>query len=128
MGQGSQRPADTFTGAPGAPGADDLPPDLERLRVLERWAALFLERVRRRIHDIETAGARSARPAPVPPEWLVAYDKGRRPSAVHHADCPMRGKQHRPLTREQARSAIAVEQVPACPFCRPDADLEILDP
>jgi hypothetical protein len=39
----------------------------------------------------------------------------------------MRGKHHRPLTRDQARAALAVDQVPACVFCCSDADLQTLE-
>ncbi|WP_279632500.1 DUF6233 domain-containing protein [Streptomyces bauhiniae] len=48
--------------------------------------------------------------------------------AVRVGDCPIPGKSRRTrsVTRPQAIDALR-EQVPACPLCRPDTALGILD-
>lgn len=108
----------------------DLPPDLPRLRTLETWLLMTLERVRQQItvaEQVEALDAARKAPAAPPPAWAVELNSARQPSAVHVGDCTMGGAGGRPLTRDAALRAIAVEQVPACPFCRPDAALGVLD-
>jgi hypothetical protein len=108
----------------------DLPPDLPRLRTLETWLAMTLDRVRQQIATEEALTAeRAARQAPPPPpEWELELDLGRRPVRVHVGGCSMGGKGFRrhALTREAALRALA-EHLDACQYCRPDADLGVLD-
>ncbi|MFF9003601.1 DUF6233 domain-containing protein [Streptomyces achromogenes] len=110
---------------------DDLPPDLPRLRTLETWLALTLDRVRQRITAMERREAErqhgeQARPSV--PEWLIEYGLNRDaiPNAVHVGWCRMAGKRSKPTDSDTARRAI-VGGVTACGFCRPDSELGILD-
>ncbi|MFJ3930917.1 MULTISPECIES: DUF6233 domain-containing protein [unclassified Streptomyces] len=109
----------------------DLPPDLPRLRTLETWLALALERVRARIADAERREAErragEARRPPVP-DWVVerGIGEGRRPLYVHTGDCHLAGGRRYPVSREVAARAVA-EGVEACPHCRADAQLGILE-
>lgn len=107
----------------------DLPPDIPRLRILETWLLVSLERVRQQIAAVEQVEAmESARRAPAPPPpWSLEVDRARQPTAVHVGDCTMGGERGRPLTRDAALRALAVDQVPPCEFCRPDAALGVLD-
>ncbi|WP_328765090.1 hypothetical protein [Streptomyces sp. NBC_00272] len=70
-----------------------LPPDVERLRTLERWCLVLLELIRGRIAEIErrdrvTEAARNG-PAVTPlNEWKLEYPIGRGGRMlVHTADC-----------------------------------------
>ncbi|MFJ6566679.1 DUF6233 domain-containing protein [Streptomyces sp. NPDC091292] len=45
---------------------------------------------------------------------------------MHVGDCWSAGKRSRPLRREQAIRALA-DGVPACPQCRPDTALQVLE-
>ncbi|MCX4633386.1 DUF6233 domain-containing protein [Streptomyces sp. NBC_01443] len=51
---------------------------------------------------------------------------GRLPVRVHAWDCWDARKRCTAMTVEEARRALA-EEVPACPHCRPDAALGMLD-
>ncbi|MFF8910594.1 DUF6233 domain-containing protein [Streptomyces olivaceoviridis] len=110
---------------------DDLPPDLPRLRVLETWLVLTLDRVRQQISALERREqerqhGEQARP-PVP-DWLIEYGLNREstPNAVHVGGCRMAGKRSKGTDSDTARRSIA-GGVPACTFCRPDTELGILD-
>lgn len=109
----------------------DLPPDLPRLRVLETWLLMTLERVRQQITVAEQVAALDAarRPALPPPDWELEMNGARQPSAVHIGGClPAEGDTpRRTLTRDAALRALAVDQIPGCPFCRPEAALGVLD-
>jgi hypothetical protein len=111
-----------------------LPPDLPRLRTIERFLLLALEDVRMAIGKAEQAQAERAarRPPPEPPAWILAT--GRAPSVrgtappqtVHVGGCGMtEGGSTRAISREQALRALAVDGIPACAFCRPDRDLDV---
>ncbi|MFF4645005.1 DUF6233 domain-containing protein [Streptomyces sp. NPDC001389] len=108
----------------------DLPPDLPRLRTLETWLALTLDRVRQQIAVEETVAAeRSARQAPPPPpDWLLEHGigAGRQPVRVHVGDCWDTRTRCKPATADVARRALA-EGVEACTHCRPDTALGVLD-
>lgn len=106
----------------------DLPPDLPRLRTLETWLALSLDRVRQQIAAAEERQAEVDRRRPLPeaPAWLVERDLSGRPMLVHAGDCHMAGKHSRPVSEEQARRALA-ERVEACQHCRPETALGMLD-
>ncbi|GAA0501064.1 DUF6233 domain-containing protein [Streptomyces olivaceiscleroticus] len=105
---------------------EDLPPDLPRLRTLETWLGMQLDRVRHRIAQLEAeAAAHEQRRTPAPrPDWLIEPGISGRPISVHTGDCGMSGKRPRPVTRDQARNALA-EGVEPCGMCRPDTALGI---
>ncbi|MGB8943564.1 MAG: DUF6233 domain-containing protein [Streptomyces sp.] len=64
---------------------------------------------------------------PPAPDWLSEQGlAGRAPVYVHRGHCHMTGKHSRGVTRDHARQALH-EQVDACPHCRPDRELSILD-
>ncbi|MET9445458.1 DUF6233 domain-containing protein [Streptomyces sp. NPDC006610] len=108
----------------------DLPPDLPRLRTLERWLALALAEVRQAIAVAEQREAERQRgiaARPPAPDWLLEQGlTGRVPVYVHAGGCHMAGRRSRPATAGQARQALA-EGVDACPHCRPDTGLGYLD-
>ncbi|MFE3770916.1 DUF6233 domain-containing protein [Streptomyces sp. NPDC059122] len=105
-----------------------LPPDLPRLHAIETYLQLELERVHRRIVEVEQWEATrraSARPA-VPREWTLQMDIGAdpRPVAVHHGQCTVRSARMRRITRRDAIEALAVGVQP-CVLCQPDRELQM---
>lgn len=102
---------------------------LELLRFLERVQVQDLQRTRDWIATEEqliAAGA-GARPAPPPPEWLIEQGIGTgRPAVRVHVGGWDTRTRCKPATAEAARRALA-EGVPACPHCRPDTALGILE-
>lgn len=111
------------------PMNDGLPSRLELLRFLQRVQLQQLDQTRRWIEQEEVRlTAQPQREVPPPPEWKLERERlGGRDAApvyVHLGDCGM-GKGGG-LTREQALRAIA-EGVGACPYCRPDTALGIID-
>ncbi|MER5720349.1 DUF6233 domain-containing protein [Streptomyces sp. NPDC002132] len=109
---------------------NDLPPDLSRLRTLETWLVLTLDRVRREISDAEGREAERQRGAdarPPAPDWLLELSLGgRHPVQVHVGGCHMAGKRPRGVNRQEALRRLA-EGVPACGHCRPDTELGFLE-
>ncbi|GGZ42656.1 DUF6233 domain-containing protein [Streptomyces poonensis] len=112
---------------------DSRPPSrLELLAFAERVAEQQLAQVRRwkaaeerRVAERERGVA--ARPAA--PEWTVERSLGGgRASAVyvHAGGCHMAGKRAKGVTRDVAVRALA-EGVEACPHCRPDTELGVLE-
>jgi len=108
----------------------DLPPDLPRLRTLETWLAYTLDRVRKQITDAERQererqhgiGAR-----PSAPDWLLERGlSGQDAVYVHEGGCWNAGKRSRGVDRSTALHALT-EGVAACPHCRPDTALGLLD-
>ncbi|MER5302255.1 DUF6233 domain-containing protein [Streptomyces lasiicapitis] len=103
--------------------------DLAALRFLERVQVRDLARTRRWIADAERREAERARGVaarPPAPEWVIeAGISGRQSTYVHVGDCwsIRRGKA---ASREEARHALNVG-VNACPQCRPDTQLQMLD-
>lgn len=108
----------------------DLPPDLPRLRTLETWLGLSLQRVRQRIAEVERREAEQeegARRRPPAPDWLIERGlQGHHAVYVHVGGCHMAGKRSVPVAREQARQALTAG-VDACPHCRPDTALGVLE-
>ncbi|WP_217177314.1 DUF6233 domain-containing protein [Streptomyces sp. AC495_CC817] len=109
----------------------DLPPDLSRLRILETWLALTLDRVRRQIADEERREAerrRGVQARPPAPAWLIerSLSRGTPPVYVHVGDCCMVGKRSKGVDRGEAVRAL-VDGIDACQHCRPDTALGILD-
>ena len=109
---------------------DDLPPDLERLTTLRVWHAMWLERIDRRIAYAQKRQAEEEhgrRNRPRPPDWAVELSRATgEPLQVHDGECGMKGKQHRAVSRDEARRLLTVDTVPACPFCHPDTQLRII--
>ncbi|NUP23586.1 MAG: hypothetical protein HOZ81_47530 [Streptomyces sp.] len=108
----------------------DLPPDLPRLRTLETWLAMSLERVREQIAVAEQREAerrQGEERRPPAPDWVLelGIGVGALPAEVHAGHCYAIGRRRRPITREQALAALA-EGVRACVHCRPDTDLGVL--
>ncbi|MFF4489399.1 DUF6233 domain-containing protein [Streptomyces sp. NPDC001544] len=109
---------------------NDLPPDLPRLRILETWLQLSLDRVRQQItaaerREQERQRGEQARP-PVP-DWMIERGIGEGPAVyVHVGGCHMAGKRSKGVARDVALRALA-EGVAACPHCRPDSELGYLD-
>jgi hypothetical protein len=109
----------------------DLPPDLPRLRTLETWLALTLDRVRQQIADAERheqEKQRGEQARPPAPDWLLEMGLNRDspPNLVHEGHCHMAGKRSRGIGRTDALRWLA-EGVPACSHCRPDSELGYLD-
>lgn len=108
----------------------DLPPDLPRLRTLETWLAMTLDRVRQQIGTLEAEAAEKAarKLPPPPPDWLIEHGigAGRTPVRVHAGDCWDAGSRCHPVDRDTARRALA-GGVEACTHCRPDTALGVLD-
>ncbi|WP_217236030.1 DUF6233 domain-containing protein [Streptomyces sp. AC555_RSS877] len=109
---------------------NDFPPDLPRLRTLETWLQLNLDRVRRQITDAEKREAEQqygVEHRPPAPDWMLELSLGgRHPIQVHAGGCDMAGKRPRGVSREAALRAL-VEGVAACGHCRPDSELGFLD-
>lgn len=110
----------------------DLPTDLAQLRVLERFAELLLSEVRARITQVERqqAALRPVRALPQGPEWVLSYLRQNGlpvEDSVHRSDCRMASRHTRPLTRDDAVRALTTTRITACPICRPDTDLGLLD-
>ncbi|WP_333745464.1 DUF6233 domain-containing protein [Streptomyces sp. IBSBF 2950] len=106
------------------------PDYLARLRVVEGFLRHQLDQVGRWIVEEErkVAAAEARREPLPPPDWLIEQSlNGRAPVYVHRGDCWNAGKRRRGVTQEQAVRALAEEAVPACPHCRPDTELGILD-
>ncbi|OKI54580.1 DUF6233 domain-containing protein [Streptomyces sp. MJM1172] len=108
-----------------------LPPALDQLLVIRRWLELTLARVDERIGAVRAAEEQQARrrPPPEPPQWWIEYGIGvsRRPARVHTGACQItnRGK---PATREAVLDVLrTVPSAIACPLCRPDSELGLLD-
>lgn len=110
---------------------NDLPPDLPRLRILETWLTLTLDRVRRQIADAERREQERQRgidARPPAPDWLIEMGLNRDspPNMVHDGHCHMAGKRSRGISRTDALRWLA-EGIPACTHCRPDSELGFLD-
>lgn len=116
---------------------DRPPPTASRLallRFLERVQVRDLERTRRWIAQEERReaaerrrGARVRREELGRAEWLVERGLGGQAAVyVHAGGCWNSGKRSHAVSREEARRALT-EGVPACPQCRPDTELGLLD-
>jgi len=109
---------------------DDLPPDLSRLRTLETYLEVSLNRVRERIATLERKKLEQqqneARRPPTP-DWVLEHGIGigAPPMEVHVGGCYAAGDRIRALTREQALAALT-DGVDACTHCRPDTALGLL--
>ncbi|MER6561016.1 DUF6233 domain-containing protein [Streptomyces sp. NPDC001027] len=109
----------------------DLPPDLLRLRTLETWLILTLDRVQRQIADAERQEQerqRAAAARPPAPAWLLELGLNRDapPVYIHEGHCHMAGKRSHGITRVEALRWLA-SGVAACSHCRADTELGFLD-
>ncbi|MEU6388032.1 DUF6233 domain-containing protein [Streptomyces sp. NPDC046939] len=110
----------------------DRPPltRLDLLRFLKRVQEQDLARTNRWIADEErreTERARGAAARPPDPDWLVERGlQGRHAVYVHVGGCHMAGKRSRAATRDQARQFLD-SGTDACPHCRPDTALGVLE-
>lgn len=131
----------TYVDAPGSPPLDyrakfervnDRPrPDyLARLKIVDAYLRFQQEQVSRWIAEEERkiAAAEARQPPPPPPDWLIerGIGVGRPAVYVHVGDCPMIQGMRRAADQAQARQALA-DGVEACPHCRPDTELGLLD-
>ncbi|MFG2716343.1 DUF6233 domain-containing protein [Streptomyces goshikiensis] len=68
------------------------------------------------------------RPRPAPADWWIEYGRGlqQTPTRVHTSACPP-GNRPRPADRQPAETLRAVPDAIACPLCRPDRELGLLD-
>ncbi|MGQ4465292.1 DUF6233 domain-containing protein [Streptomyces violaceoruber] len=110
---------------------DDLPSDLDQLRTLRIWHALWVQRIDAKAAAIRQRQAEEEygrRNRPAPPEWIVelGIGAGRPPLQVHAGDCHMAGKRHRPVDRDEARRLLT-QGLKACIHCQPDVLLHIID-
>ncbi|MFL9658696.1 DUF6233 domain-containing protein [Streptomyces sp. PB17] len=110
---------------------DDLPSDLDQLRTLRIWHALWVQRIDAKAAAIRQRQAEEEhgrRNRPAPPEWIVelGIGAGRPPLQVHVGDCHMAGKRCRPVDRDEARRLLA-EGLKPCTHCSPDVQLHIID-
>ncbi|MFG2716206.1 DUF6233 domain-containing protein [Streptomyces goshikiensis] len=108
-----------------------LPPALDQLLVIRRWLELTLARVDDKISVVRAAEEEQARrrPLPEPPCWWIEYGIGatRRPDRVHTGACPITSR-GRAATRESVLDVLrTMPSVIACPLCRPDSELGLLD-
>ncbi|MEU6310761.1 DUF6233 domain-containing protein [Streptomyces sp. NPDC047014] len=131
------RPADEPTEAEGVDAVRrpdpllPLPPSLDQLQVIRRWLELTLTRVDERITALRAEEDEKARRLPLPaaPDWWVEYGNGARrmPELAHTGVCETtsRGK---PSTAQAVRELLLSGRgVMACPQCRPDSELGLLD-
>ncbi|MGW5123325.1 DUF6233 domain-containing protein [Streptomyces sp. NPDC004069] len=110
---------------------NDLPPDLPRLRTLETWLAMTLDRVRQQITNLECREAerqRVERARPPVPDWMLerGLNRDSPPIAVHAGGCRIAGKRWNGVPQDVALQALA-EGIQACGHCRPDAELGFLE-
>ncbi|MFJ7152024.1 DUF6233 domain-containing protein [Streptomyces sp. NPDC100445] len=100
-------------------------------RVVEHQAARQLALMDRWIADEERREAgRRRRPAIRRPagDWAVERGlNGRSTMYVHAGGCTAAGGRAKAVDRDQAVRALTEEGVPACPLCRPDTALGILE-
>ncbi|MGW5733131.1 MULTISPECIES: DUF6233 domain-containing protein [Streptomyces] len=106
---------------------------LDLLRFLERVQERDLERTRGWIADEERREAERARgrqARPPAPAWLIEQGIGRGRPAVYvhvgHCDMAPTPPRSKEITQSQARRALH-EGVDACPHCRPDTELGVLE-
>ena len=103
---------------------------LDQLLFLKRVQEQDLERTRRWIADEErreTERQRGEQARPPEPDWLIERGlNGRQAVYVHVGGCWSAKKRCRGVERDQALRALT-DGVDACPQCRPDTELGVLD-
>ncbi|MFF3991482.1 DUF6233 domain-containing protein [Streptomyces sp. NPDC001797] len=79
-----------------------------------------------RQRQAEEERGRARRPSA--PDWILELNRGTgRPLAVHAGDCGMAGRRRQPVGQADACRLLTTDGVPACPICRPDTGLHIVD-
>lgn len=110
----------------------DLPPDLDRLRTLRTWYAMWLGRIDQAIEKAEeqqrTEELKAQRQVTATPDWIVelGIGQGAPPVDVHIGGCHMAGKRRQTISRDEAVQLIS-QGVNACTHCRPDTELGLLE-
>lgn len=106
------------------------PSRLEKLRIVEAFLRHQLGQIEKWIaqeQQRQTEQACGVQARPPTPDWLIEQGlDGRAAVYVHVGGCHMAGKRSRGITQEQARTAL-YERVDACPHCRPDTELGVLE-
>ncbi|WP_307021150.1 DUF6233 domain-containing protein [Streptomyces canus] len=110
---------------------DSSPSRLVLLRFLERVQERDLACTRRWIVEEERREAerrRGVEARPPVPSWLIEQSIGHHapPVYVHAGDCHMAGKRSKGVARDAALRALT-DGIVACPHCRPDTQLGLLD-
>ncbi|TGB13819.1 DUF6233 domain-containing protein [Streptomyces sp. MZ04] len=107
------------------------PSRMEKLRIVRGFLAHQLDQVDRWIAEEQQRQQEKARgeeARPPAPDWLIEQGlDGRAAVYVHVGGCHMAGKRSRGVDRDQARQALYELQVDACPHCRPDTELGVLE-
>ncbi|MCA1217382.1 DUF6233 domain-containing protein [Streptomyces sp. 8L] len=114
----------------------DLPPDVPRLQTLARQLRIWLGHVEQALAVAEQAqleqrrqerSAELARP-PVG-EWILSSPRSRpgSPGWLHAGNCWENRPGMVPLLRDQALRLLADGAARACPSCRPDRELGVLE-
>ncbi|MGW6481993.1 DUF6233 domain-containing protein [Streptomyces sp. NPDC055059] len=92
---------------------------VQQVEQIDRWIATEERREAERRHGEQTR--------PPAPDWLIEMGLGGRdPVYIHIGGCHMAGKRSRGVDRNQALRAVT-EGIDACPHCRPDTELRVLD-
>ncbi|GAX57154.1 hypothetical protein SO3561_08724 [Streptomyces olivochromogenes] len=92
----------------------------QQLTQIDRWIAAEERREAERQHGL------AARPPA--PDWLIEHGpSGQDSMYVHTGDCWNAGKRSKGVTRDTALRALTEGGAPACPPCRPDTALGILE-
>jgi hypothetical protein len=94
---------------------------LSKLRTLEQWLDWQLHDTRRKIRDLE---AEASAPVGYVVEKKVRDDHPLG-AIVHRADCTMPERETRPISADDARTALAKDAkfFQACEFCAPGKSL-----
>ncbi|MCB5181874.1 DUF6233 domain-containing protein [Streptomyces antimicrobicus] len=107
-----------------------LPPDPPRLRTLVTYLRGELQRAETALLAAEEREALTARSRTRrdPPAWLVerGIGAGRPAVRLHVGGCWDTGNRCAAASSEQLRQLLA-EGIPACPHCRPDTALGVLE-
>jgi Family of unknown function (DUF6233) len=91
-----------------------------QLALMDRWIADEERREVERRHRLATRDAA--------PQWLIERGlNGRSAVYVHVGGCASGGGRAKGVGRDQAIRALTEGGVPACPLCRPDTALGILE-
>lgn len=109
----------------------DLPDDPDQLATLRIWHAMWLDRIDRKAAHLRQRQAEEERGRahrPPAPDWILELSRADgRPIAVHTGHCGMAGRRTKPVDQDGARRLLTTDGVPACPICRPDSALGIVD-
>ncbi|MER5793366.1 DUF6233 domain-containing protein [Streptomyces sp. NPDC001980] len=92
---------------------------------------MWLERIDRKAADLRQRQAEEDRGRacrPPAPGWILELNRATgHPLAVYFGDFGMAGPRTQPVSQDDARRLLTTNGVPACPICRPDTSLHIVD-